>query len=111
MSSIPRVRSQSTLSALTLELRKRLHRPIAEIGQWLHAVLAGHYQYYGVARNIRALTAFRYHLIQRWRRAPRRRSDKKKRVTWARMQRLAQRWLPTPRIVHPYPNQRLCVTT
>lgn len=102
---------RAKLAALTLELRKRLHRPIAETGQWLHAVVAGHYQYYAVPRNIRALNAFRHHIIKLWRKALRRRSDKKKRVTWARMQRLAQRWLPTPRIVHPYPNQRLRVTT
>ena len=102
---------RAKLTALTLELRKRLHRPIAETGQWLHAVLTGHYRYYAVPRNIRALNAFRYHVIQLWRRALRRRSDKKKRVAWARMARMAQTWLPTPRIMHPYPNQRRCVTT
>jgi len=102
---------RAKLAALTLELRRRLHRPIAETGRWLQAVLAGHYRYYGVPRNIRALQAFRYHVLKLWRLALRRRSDKKKRVTWARMARLAQRWLPTPRIVHPYPDQRLCVTT
>ena len=102
---------RAKLAALTLELRKRLHRPIAETGQWLRAVLTGHYRYYAVPRNIRALNAFRYHVIHLWRNALRRRSDKKKRVTWERVQRLAQRWLPTPRILHPYPNQRRCVTT
>lgn len=102
---------RAKLAALSIELRRRIHRPIAETGQWLHAVLAGHYQYYGVPRNIHALSAFRYHVIKLWRRMLRRRSDKKKRLTVARMQRIAERWLPTPKIVHPYPNQRLCVTT
>ena len=37
----------------------------------------------------------------------RRRSQRgRHRRTWARMQRLARRYLPRPRIVHPYPNQR-----
>lgn len=100
---------RAKLAALSLELRKKLHKPIKEIGQWLQAVLTGHYRYYGVPRNMSALSAFRQHIIEMWRRALRRRSDKKKRVTWARMAQLAQRWLPTPRIVHPYPDQRLCV--
>lgn len=102
---------RAKLAALGVEMRKRMHRPVAETGQWLKTVLAGHYRYYGVPRNIRALSAFRYHIIWMWRRVLRRRSDKKKRVTWSRMGRLALRWLPAPRIVHPYPNQRLCVTT
>ena len=91
---------RAKLAELTLELRRRLHRPIAETGQWLRAVLTGHYRYYAVPRNIDALNAFRYHVIHLWRNALRRRSDKKKRVTWERMQRLARRWLPTPRILH-----------
>jgi group II intron reverse transcriptase/maturase len=102
---------RAKLAELTLELRKRLRRPIAETGQWLRAMLTGHYRYFAVPRNIHALNAFRYHVIRLWRKALRRRSDKKKRVTWERIQRLAYRWLPTPRILHPYPNQRRCVTT
>jgi RNA-directed DNA polymerase len=102
---------RAKLATLATELRKRLHRPIAQTGQWLRAVLEGHYQYYAVPRNMHALSAFRYHIIQLWRRALRRRSDKKKRITWDRMERLAQRWLPQPRILHRYPNKRLCVKT
>ena len=102
---------RAKLDELTAEMRRRMHRPIAETGKWLKSVLAGHYRYYGVPRNIRAMNAFRYHVLCLWRRMLRRRSDKKKHVTWTRMQRLAQRWLPTPRIVHPYPNERLCVNT
>jgi group II intron reverse transcriptase/maturase len=101
---------RAKLAALTVALRKRLHRPIAETGRWLHAVLTGHYRYYAVPRNLRALDAFRRHVLQLWRKTLRRRSGKT-RITWARMTRIAQRWLPTPRILHPYPNQRRCVTT
>lgn len=101
---------RAKLAALTLELRKRIHRPIAETGQWLKAVLTGHYPYYAVPRNYRSLNAFRFYVVHLWRKALRRRSDKKKRVTWTRVTRLAEAWLPTPRILHPYPNQRLRVT-
>jgi len=102
---------RAKLAALTGEFRRRLHRPIAETGSWLKTVLEGHYRYYGVPRNYRALNAFREHVLRLWRRMLRRRSDRKKRVTWARMLRLADRWLPKPRIVHPYPDQRLRVMT
>ena len=102
---------RAKLKAIRVELRKRLHRPTAETGQWLHAVLAGHFQYYGVPRNIHALEAFRHHVLEMWRWTLRRRSDKKHLVTWDRMARLARRWLPRPRIVHLYPHQRLRVTT
>jgi len=102
---------QAKLAALTIELRKRMHHAIPDVGAWLRAVLVGHYRYYGVPRNYRALSSFRYHLTNVWRRVLLRRSNKRKRMTWERMNRIAQRWLPVPRIVHPYPNQRLCVTT
>ena len=42
-----------------------------------------------------------------WLRVIRRRSQRgRRRWTWARMQRLARRHLPRPRIVHPYPDKR-----
>jgi RNA-directed DNA polymerase len=102
---------QAKLAELTQELRRRMHRPISETGRWLHTVLQGHYRYYGVPRNYPALSAFRYHLLHLWRRTLRRRSDKKKKVTWQWMNQLATQWMPEPRIVHPYPNQRFYVTT
>ena len=99
------------LKDLSAELRRRMHHGTCAVGRWLGSVLTGHYAYYGVPRNIKSLNAFRQEVIRRWRQALRRRSDKKGRITWARMSRLADRWLPAPRIVHPYPNQRLSVTT
>jgi RNA-directed DNA polymerase len=101
---------RAKLAIVRDELRKRMHRPIPETGRWLQAVLRGHYQYYGVPRNSRAMSSFRYWVSQLWYRVLRRRSDKKT-LTWKRMGRIIKRWIPTPRIVHPYPNQRLCVTT
>jgi group II intron reverse transcriptase/maturase len=102
---------RAKLKALCSELRKRIHQRVAEVGRWLKTVLEGHYQYYGVPRNYPSLHAFRRRIIEMWRRALRRRSDKKHRITWKRMERLADQWLPIPRIVKPYPNERLHVNT
>ena len=99
------------LKDLSAQLRQRINHRIREVGPWLGAVLRGHYAYYGVPRNYKSLNAFRRHVIWRWRQALRRRGDKKGRITWARMRQLADLWLPPPRIMHPYPNQRLYVNT
>jgi len=102
---------RAKLKVLRGELRKRIHRRVADVGRWLQTVLRGHYRYYGVPRNYPSLHAFRRRVIELWRRALRRRSDKKHRITWERMYQLANQWLPIPRIVHPYPNERLHVST
>jgi len=100
-------KKRAKLAALTEEMRRRMHHPIRETGPWLRTVLLGHYQYYGVPRNGRALSAFRHRVIAIWRKALRRRSQKHKRITGKYMDILADRWLPPPRITHPYPHMRL----
>jgi len=103
-----RKRLQRKVREIKDELYKRRHQPVAQIGRWLGSVLTGHYRYYGVPHNIRRLSAFRHYVLRAWRRALRRRSQKD-RSSWARMEHLAERWLPTPRIQHPYPAERLGV--
>jgi RNA-directed DNA polymerase len=105
-----RTRLTAKLREVKLELRRRLHDSIAEQGEWLGAVLRGHYAYYGVPTNIKALGAFRQEITQCWRRSLRRRSQRR-RLDWTRMQRLAIRWLPAARIVHPWPENRFDVRT
>ena len=104
-------RVRAKLKLLSEQLRRRINHRTAEVGQWLKTVLIGHYRYYGVPRNYRSLHAFRRDVKERWRDVLRRRSDKKNKVTWDRIEQLADRWLPTPRIVHPYPNERFRVRT
>jgi hypothetical protein len=104
-----RQKMQAKLKELKGELRRRMHDPVPEVAKWLTSVLRGYYQYYGVPFNSRALDGFRCQVVRLWFRTLRRRSHKT-RLTWERMTRL-QRWLPQPRIVHPYPEDRLCVTT
>ena len=60
--------------------------------------------------NIRALQAFREAIIRRWLKALRRRSQRS-RVTWERMRRFAERWLPLARIQHPWPTTRFDART
>jgi len=90
------------------ELRWRRHQSIPEQGKWLRQVVAGFFNYHAVPTNVAALGAFRSEIIERWRRTLSRRSEKGA-ITWARMKKLADDWLPKPRILHPWPNQRFAV--
>jgi RNA-directed DNA polymerase len=101
---------RSKLHAVKAEMRRRMHHPIPEQGRWLASVLQGHYNYYAVPDNSEALHGFRRRVIRLWLQALRRRSQKD-RLTWERMYRLADRWLPKPRILHPWPNRRFDART
>src|SRR5207253_10992508 len=78
---------------------------VPEQGRWLASVVRGHLAYYAVPGNIDALSAFRDEVRRLWREALRRRSQRS-RLTWERMSRIADRWLPPARIVHPHPSVR-----
>jgi RNA-directed DNA polymerase len=101
---------RSKLKSVKTEMRRRMHHPIPEQARWLARVLQGHYNYYAVPDNSEALRGFREAVIRLWRKALARRSQKG-RITWERMYRLAARWLPQPRILHPWPNVRFDVRT
>ena len=105
-----RQRLQAKLSEVKAELRRRLHDPIPQVGAWLRSVILGHLRYYGVPMNRPALFTFCFRVGRLWRRALARRSQTGF-VSWDRMRRLIERWLPPPRIVHPYPLRRLGVVT
>lgn len=105
-----RKRLQTKLSEVKAELRRRMHDTILEVGKWLGSVVGGHIRYYGVPGNSSALAAFRHQVGRLWHHALSRRSQRGH-VRWDRMRRLIDRWLPLPRVCHPYPSRRLCVTT
>jgi RNA-directed DNA polymerase len=96
-----------------LEIKERLmetrHAGIDEQGRWLAQVWRGWLAYYAVPMSGSALSAFRHHMIERWRGALLRRSQRR-RLTWAWMKKVADRFLPFPRILHPWPEQRFLVT-
>jgi group II intron reverse transcriptase/maturase len=93
------------LKSVKAELMRRRHLPVPEQGKWLASVIAGHQAYYAVPGNAKAVGAFRYQVIRRWRRALGRRSQKG-RVTWKRMRRIVDRYLPPNKIRHPWPDKR-----
>jgi hypothetical protein len=90
-------------------LRRHWHKPITAQGAWLCRVLRGYYVYHAVPLNGRRLEAFREQVKWLWLRVLRRRSQRH-RMTWERILRLASRWLPHPRILHPWPDARFAVT-
>jgi RNA-directed DNA polymerase len=90
------------------ELKRRRHLPIPEQGQWLRQVVMGFYAYHAVPTNIRALAAFRDHVTRLWWQALRGRSQRDK-TTWERCAKIADEWLPKPKILHPWPSDRFAV--
>lgn len=103
-------RLRAKLRVVKDELRKRMHRPIAEQGQYLRAVVGGHARYFAVPCNGARVQAFRFQVGRLWHRTLCRRSQAKH-LSWKRMHKIVAHWLPPIRICHPYPNQRLIVTT
>ena len=103
-----RDRRRAKLKEVKNEMRRRMHLPIPEQGKWLKQVLTGYYAYHAVPTNFRSLGAFRHHLIRLWSRTLRRRSQKHA-LSWGRLERLAEDWLPRPRILHPWPRIRFAV--
>jgi RNA-directed DNA polymerase len=105
-----RDRMRAKLSEIKEELWRRMHHAIPEQGCWLAQVIRGYFAYHAVPTNSAALSAFRYHVERLWLRTLRRRSQKD-RLSWERMIRLANDFLPQPRILHPWPSVRFAVTT
>jgi RNA-directed DNA polymerase len=103
-----RDRVWAKLKEVKAELQRRMHGPICEQGAWLKQVVTGFFNYHAVPTNMRAVAAFRHHVMDLWRRTLRRRGQKH-RLNWERIGKLADHWLPTPRLLHPWPNQRFAV--
>jgi hypothetical protein len=101
---------QAKLKELYIELRRRMHNSVPEQGAYLRSVVAGHMRYYGVPMNSAAIMAFKQKVCGLWMKVLKRRSDKHS-LTWDRMKRLIARYIPAARICHPYPSERLHVTT
>jgi group II intron reverse transcriptase/maturase len=100
---------RAKLAELKVELRRRMHHPVREQATYLQSVLRGHFQYYGVPNNAPRMQAFVKRVGWQWMRTLKRRSQKH-RLTRLAQGRLLWR-LPSPRICHPWPHQRLDVCT
>ena len=102
-------RQRAKLNEIKQWLKRYRVRPIAEQGKQLAAILRGAINYYGVPGNTPALCAFRTEICKAWYKHLRRRSQKASKLTWSKMTRIVCQWIPSVRVVHPYPGQRLCV--
>jgi RNA-directed DNA polymerase len=103
-----RKRKWATIRAIKMELRRIRHDPLDEQGRRLARMLEGHYAYFAVPTNIDAVRAVRHHVKVRWYLSLLRRSQKR-RLSWRRMNVIAEKHLPQPTIVHPWPEQRFVV--
>ena len=103
-------RLQAKAREVAETLGRMRHKSIAEMGTWLGSVLRGYYNYHAVHGNLLRLQGFRRLLARVWQATLRRRSQRGRKTTWEHMIVLMEQWLPEPRILHPYPSQRLRVS-
>jgi len=103
-------RMRAKLQEVREELKRRRHHPIPEQGRWLGSVVRGHYAYYAVPGNSDSIIAFHKQATRHWYRSLRRRSQRSS-LNWTRMSRIAALYLPPPRRMHPFPNERFDART
>ena len=103
-----RDRMQATLRRVKDELKRRRHKPIPDQRNWLAQMVRGCNAYHAVPTNYRSLVLFRVRVTQLWKRALMR-CGQRSTVPWERMMRLRDRYLPQPRILHPWPECRFAV--
>ena len=98
-------RMRATLAAIRDALKRKRHDPVGRVGAWLTRALRGYFNYHAVPDNLKRLAGFRLEVCRVWLKQLRRRGQKHK-MTWALFGRLAEQYLPIPRLVHPYPSVR-----
>jgi RNA-directed DNA polymerase len=103
-------RMRAKLREVKDQLVRRRYQPVPEQARWLASVVRGHRAYYAVPGNRAAVATFRTQVTRLWHEALERRSQRT-RINWVRMNRLATRWLPPARVVHPFPDVRFRVRT
>ena len=95
-----RKRLGRSLKRVSQWCRKNLHEPLRVQVEALGRKLKGHFGYFGITGNSRALQRYRLEVIRIWRKWLARRGDPKG-MTWERMNRLlAFFYLPAARVVH-----------
>jgi group II intron reverse transcriptase/maturase len=102
-------RMQAALLKIKAVLRARMHERVNVVGQWLKRVVEGYYRYHAVPGNTVTLGLFRHRLCNLWRAMLGRRSQRS-RPSWKRFRPTFERWIPRPRVLHPYPDVRFDAT-
>jgi RNA-directed DNA polymerase len=103
-----RDRMRGKLKEIKEEMRRRMHQPIPDQGRWLAQVVRGYFAYHAVPTNSASIGAFRHHVVDLWRCSLSRRSQHGG-ITWQRIEQIADDWLPQPKILLPWPQQRFAV--
>jgi group II intron reverse transcriptase/maturase len=81
--------------------REHRHDEVRAQQEALGRKLRGHFEYFGITGNFRAIALFRSKVTAVWRKWLSRRSQRAS-IAWSRMHRLLERYpLPRPRITHP----------
>ena len=102
-------RMAAKLKAIKVELQRRKHDRTSQVGVWLHKVVSGYYQYHAVPGNIDQLRIFRNRVNRLWRNVLVRRSQTA-RKKWEKLTPVFERWIPSPYVLHPYPEARFYAT-
>jgi len=98
-------RLRTTLREVRATLLRGRHAPIPQQGRWLRRAVQSFLNYHAISGNMAALQAFRTEAVIHWHFALRRRSQRS-RIPWKRFTKIAERWIPKPKILHPFPNVR-----
>src|ERR1700688_1074132 len=102
-------RMVAKLKAIKVELQRRMHDRMANVGAWLRKVVLGYYQYHSVPGNTTQLRIFKLRVCRLWQSVLVRRSQRAK-MRWERFTPVLNRWIPPPRVLHPYPDARFYAT-
>ncbi len=97
-------RLSAKVAAIGKILKQNRALPLTDQGRWLGQVVRGWLGYHAIPDNSRAIHRFRNLVVETWLRALRRRSQKARILSWTKMRRIANRWLPAVRILHPFPS-------
>jgi len=93
-------RFSRSLKRISRWCRQNRHQRVTDQREGLNRKLHGHYSYYGVTGNMRALSSFRRQVERLWRKWLSRRS-RKAHLNWEKFQRLLKHHpLAPPRVVH-----------
>ena len=102
-----RDRVRGKLRQIKDTLRQKTHQPFDETGRWLASVVRGFFNYHAVPTNSRTLAAFHYRVVMLWA-AAYKRTSQRAHITPQLLDRMRS-YLPPPRILHPWPQQRFAV--
>jgi group II intron reverse transcriptase/maturase len=109
---IKRISSAKKMTAKLNQIRQHLYKirskDIYAQGRWLKSVVQGYNNYFAVPGNMKALSAYRSEICRSWLKALRRRGQRHP-ISWKKLSKLIKLFIPTAKILHPYPNMRLRV--